>query len=127
MKDLPRENRTVPSNKNPTRISLRGGVSKLIKFLWSKSPDVGMFKLFSFGFLYTVNNTITLIQLLSDGITFVFGVDSSNVPIKDVPTFSFMCIYHGHLLKASSYCNSKGKQLHDVCYCLKSDNRDHIA
>jgi hypothetical protein len=62
-----------PTKQNTPRSSRRGAIIKIIKSSWSKFPNKGKIKFFSFGFLQTKNVCITLINFLSKTNTFRTG------------------------------------------------------
>jgi hypothetical protein len=43
--------------------------------------DIGVIKMLPFGFLDAENGTVTFFNFFLDGITFVFRVYTSNVPV----------------------------------------------
>jgi hypothetical protein len=85
LNDFPIKDRAIPPHKNTSRISNRGGEGILVEAFGGQFLYGGVVKMISLSFLKTEDCTRAFINFLFYSIAFIFRVDSSDVPIEDVP------------------------------------------
>jgi len=85
LNDFPIKDRAIPPHKNTSRISNRGGEGILVEAFGGQFFYEGVVKMISLSFLETEDCTRAFIDFSFYRAAFIFGVDSSNVPIEDVP------------------------------------------
>jgi hypothetical protein len=56
------------------------------EFLWTEVSQIGVVKIFSFGFMEAYDITIAFIDPLSYIIPSCLGINPSNIPVKNIPT-----------------------------------------